>query len=293
MKKPNFFILGAPKCGTTSLAAWLSQHPQIFMSPLKEPFHFNTDHNNRGFKERSHYESLFSKADDRHIAVGEASAWYLSSQVAVSLIEEYSPESRYVVCLRNPVDMAYSLHEQQLVSGNEHVKCFSEAWELSDERLKASSVSRWCADARQLAYGEVCKLGAQMGRLYDRVPKSRVLPVFLDDLRSKPDLEYQRIVNFLGVRSESQKDFPVLNSAKELRSVRMRKVVTTLGTIKYNLGIKGGIGLLNFINRKNVTFRDREPMSEAMRIALQDYFREDVIVLGNLVGRDLSDWLKA
>ena len=171
MKKPNFFILGAPKCGTTSLAAWLSQHPQVFMSPAKEPHHFNADHKNRGYKERSHYESLFSRAKDHHIAVGEASVWYLYSQVAVSLIEEYSPESRYIVCLRNPVDMAYSLHEQQLVSGNEHLNCFSEAWELSDQRLKANSVSRWCVEPSQLAYGEACKLGGQMERLYDRVPK--------------------------------------------------------------------------------------------------------------------------
>src|SRR5262245_35065298 len=85
MKKPTFFIIGAPKCGTTSLAAWLADHPDIFMSPTKEPHYFNTDHK-RYLNSLAGYEQLFEDATDRHSAVGEASVWYLYSANAVENI---------------------------------------------------------------------------------------------------------------------------------------------------------------------------------------------------------------
>jgi len=87
MKKPNFFILGAPKCGTTSLAMWLSEHPNIFMCPIKEPHYFNTDGLQR-IKTLEQYESLFTDAKPEHVAVGEASTHYLYSKEAVPRILE-------------------------------------------------------------------------------------------------------------------------------------------------------------------------------------------------------------
>ena len=115
--RPNFFILGAPKCGTTSLATWLGAHPQVYMSPDKEPHYFNADDRHPGVSSLERYEQLFAGAGAEHAAVGEASVWYLYSKVAVANIEEYCQEPRYIVCLRNPVDMAHSLHEQQVVNG--------------------------------------------------------------------------------------------------------------------------------------------------------------------------------
>ena len=82
VRKPNFFIIGAPKCGTTSLATWLSGHPNVFMSAVKEPHFFNTD-DRRFISTLEAYENLFRAASSDHCAVGEASVWYLSSTEAV------------------------------------------------------------------------------------------------------------------------------------------------------------------------------------------------------------------
>ena len=142
MKKPNFFIIGAPKCGTTSLAIWLSSNPQVFMPAAKELHHFNTDDNHIITPNRVIYEQFFIGATQRHKAVGEASVWYLHSNVAVSNIEVYSPNSKYIVCLRNPVDMAYSLHEQHIFNGNEHILSFENAWRMNEKRLKGDAVIR-------------------------------------------------------------------------------------------------------------------------------------------------------
>ena len=86
-RKPNFFILGAPKCATTSLANWLREHPHIFVPTRKEPEFFNTDdepHKHGGIANLDAYEALFRDACEKHLAVGEGSVWYLSSSTAIS-----------------------------------------------------------------------------------------------------------------------------------------------------------------------------------------------------------------
>ena len=116
MRKPNFFIVGGPKCGTTSLWSWLRTHPDIFMSHLKEPNFFNSD-DNLGISGLTEYEALFRDARVSHTAVGEASVWYLSSPVAVQNILRFEPEARFIVLLRNPIEMAVAMHSQMLIGG--------------------------------------------------------------------------------------------------------------------------------------------------------------------------------
>lgn len=297
MKKPNFFIIGAPKCGTTSLAAWLSEHPNIYMSPVKEPHFFNTDLNYINTPSRREYERLFRGATDEHKAVGEASVFYLFSKVAVPHIEQELPGARYIVMVRNPVDMAYSLHEQQVFSGNEHIKDFAEAWRLSEERAKGRAVTRWCREPLLLAYHLVCRVGEQVQRLLETVPREHVLILVLDDLREDARREYLRVLDFLGVPDDGRQYFPVHNPAKERRWPWLRRGVLAAGkasgAVKQWLGIPGrGTGLLNAIDRANVRFRPREPMPPDLRAELTDYFREDIHLLAQLLDRDLSAWLE-
>ena len=129
MKKPNLFIVGAPKCGTTSLYGWLSQHPNVYMSPIKEPGFFSPDSLHRpGTLAR--YEALFAKAGAEHEIVGEASTNYLYSREAVPRVLEYNPKAKFIVCVRNPVEMAPSLFAQRVWEGRDTVKCFEDAWRL-------------------------------------------------------------------------------------------------------------------------------------------------------------------
>jgi hypothetical protein len=97
VRRPNFFILGAPKCGTTSLARWVGEHPSVFICPEKEPHFFNTDDRHRGVEAIVDYEALFSGAQEQHVAIGEASVWYLSSLEAVPNILRYEPAAKFIV----------------------------------------------------------------------------------------------------------------------------------------------------------------------------------------------------
>ena len=138
MKRPDFFILGAPKAGTTTLANWLSEHPQIFVSPLKEPQFFNWDFCHRSTRSFKEYEALFEAATVDHVAVGEASTRYLYSRTAVPAILGYVDKPRFIVMIRDPVDLAYSLHDQTVFNGNENVLDFEKAWEYMTPAYRAS-----------------------------------------------------------------------------------------------------------------------------------------------------------
>src|SRR3954467_10896207 len=82
--RPTFMIVGAPKCGTTALYEYLQTHPQVFITDPKEPLYFAEDVGaHRNIFKRAEYDALFSEVHPHHKAIGEASAWYLHSAVAL------------------------------------------------------------------------------------------------------------------------------------------------------------------------------------------------------------------
>ncbi|MGH8212324.1 MAG: sulfotransferase, partial [Rhodanobacteraceae bacterium] len=98
--KPDFFIVGAPRCGTTWLYRHLSMHPRVFVSAQKEPHYFNTDSRFRWIETAGDYESLFRDAPADAQAVGEASVLYLHSAVAAANILRYQPQARFIAMVR-------------------------------------------------------------------------------------------------------------------------------------------------------------------------------------------------
>jgi uncharacterized protein with GYD domain len=113
--RPNFVILGAPKCGTTALSEYLREHPRVFVSRPKEPHYFCDDwdyYYAPGERTQEHYLHLFDDATDDHLAIGEASVWYLYSTTAARNIAAFDPAMRVIVMVRNPVELVPSLHSQ-------------------------------------------------------------------------------------------------------------------------------------------------------------------------------------
>jgi len=128
MRKPDFFIVGAPKCGTTALYRFLSQHPEIFLPKVKEVHFFGSDLYLPGYvPDTEKYLRLFANARDE-TRVGEASVWYLYSKVSAAEIKHFAPEASILIMLRNPVDMIHSLHSQLQYVGVERIKGFESAF---------------------------------------------------------------------------------------------------------------------------------------------------------------------
>jgi hypothetical protein len=269
LRKPNFFILGAPKCGTTSLATWLGEHPDIFMSSYKEPHFFNVE-DRRVVNTIEHYQSFFRGAGQNHRAVGEASVWYLSSASAVRGILNYEPDARFIVMLRNPVEMAPALHAEMIFTGMENEHDFATAW---------------------LLYGDTCSLGEQLDRLLATVPAQRVLTILLDDLRRNARSQYLRVLDFLNVPDDGRSDFAIQNTSKIRRWPSLVRLSNAIAAGRDRLGIVGGLGLWRRVDAINRTEQRRRPLAPALEAALRQFFSPDVARLARLLNRYLRDWV--
>jgi hypothetical protein len=292
LPKPNFFILGAPKCGTTSLASWLAEHPSIFVSPIKEPKYFSTDIPHQKYiTTRTQYNALFDAAGEDHLAVGEASTEYLYSTDAVPRIVEFAPDARMVVCLRNPVTLAPSLHEQMVFDGDEPILDFWQAWQAQFPTRQAETILSGPYAPKFYAYGPRCRLGEQVERVLTQVPRDRVHFIFAEDLRNNSAATYCALLDFLGVKQDGRTQFPSLNPAKTLRLPRIKHWLNRANAAKHRLGLNVNTGLATRLTAWNRQDRPRRSLDAAQRIALEDYFREDIARLQAVLGVDLDHWL--
>jgi len=302
MKKPNFFIIGAPKCGTTSLAAWLAEHPNIYMSPVKEPFFFSTDltllpisrYRRTHISTLEEYENLFKDCKSHHVAVGEASTNYLYSSVAVPNILSYSDDPKFIVMIRNPIEMAPAVHMQKVFQGIEPERDFTKAWYLQFERAKGRKLPRG-VPARFLMYKDWCSLGSQLERLYEWVPAQKSTVILLDDLRANPRHVWLKVLDFLGVPDDGRLHFPRLNPARQSRSWALHKLILRAYTLRNLLGIpRGALGpfkILSVVDRFNWRPKSRPPIPPDVYRELVSSFADEVKKLERLLNRDLSHWL--
>lgn len=276
---PNFFIIGAPKCGTTSLAKWLSEHPAIFMSPVKEPHYYSTDLANRSVTSSRRYQGLFQGASEEHLAIGEASTWYLFSREAVPNIEKNHPDARYIVMTRDPVAMAHSLYHHNRRVLHEDQPTFEAAWRLQEERAEGRALPRGCVEPAFLQYKAACRLGSLLERLYERVPVGRVLHVPLERLQADSAAEYQRVLAFLGVPDDGRQEFPPANEARGHRSRLLQRLIRLGGRARNALGINRGFGLARINERPE----PKEELSGEFQVQLEEAFAGERTKLKKLI----------
>jgi len=292
-RRPNLFLIGAPKCGTTSLAGYLAGHPQVFVSDPKEPHFFNTDSEFRFTRSWADYEAIFATADSQHRWVMEASTGYLYSEVAVQNIVSFNPDARFIVLLRRPVEMVVSLHAQLLLGQQEEIEDFEHAWDVIAARKEGRDLPPRCRDQRFLYYDEIARYGAQLERVFATVPRDHVLAILFDDLAHDPHAVYEQVLAFLGLDSDGRQIFDVLNERKALRSRRLNRILSNphFLRLKQLLGVNTPTGLLapfHSINRKPAV---RKPLSTELRTRIIKTYADDVRVLERLLDRSLDHWL--
>lgn len=288
---PTFYIPGAPKCGTTAIASWLSTHPDIFMSEIKEPQFFNTDMNNRIIESMERYQGLFKKCPRAVKHRGEASVWYLYSDSAIENILSITPDARFIVLLRNPIDMAVSLHRQKVFNGEEPIQQFEDAWNIQEQRESGDHLPWSVAEPSTLQYGKVCKLGEQVARLLSRVARENVLFILHEELAGNPRESYVKALQFLQLEDDGRSDFPRVNEAKEPRLMIVQKMLRAGDKIRRKLHIpRYGYELTSAVRRMN-TLRPLPVQMDAT--TYQDmlrYFNDDISLLAELTGFELSHW---
>jgi hypothetical protein len=296
---PNFFIVGAPKCGTTALHRYLSPHPNIFLSRLKEPHYFAKDLGTYpAARTLEQYLALFEARTPAHRRVGEASVYYLRSEVAVPNIREFNPDARLIAMLRNPVEMVYSLHSQLLYWSEESEPDFETAWRLQERRRAGHDLPPRSREPSLVQYGHIGRLGTQTERMLSIFPREQVHLILYDDFAADPQRAYDDVLRFLGLPHDGRTTFPRVNDNKRARLgwlgrfIRKPPPVLRRGYRKLKRSV--GAGGLDAVKRevvsRNTLKERRSPLTPEFRAELVETFRDEVALLSRILDRDLSHW---
>lgn len=296
---PNLFIIGAPKCGTTAMSHYLAGHPDVFMSEqsgIKEPHFFSRDITwwDKGINTREDYLKLFENAPDTVTYVGEASPTYLYSQVAVKDILSISPNAKFIVMLRNPIDLVQSFHNQHIKTGAENIIYFEDAWHAQKKRREGYNLPAWDNDPEAFQYGERGLLGKYTKKLLATTPLNRVYFIVYDDFEYDPKGTYIQLLDFLGLPFDKRTDFQIINSSMEYKSKALELALLRVRTLRDNLGIPGGFGIHKMINKFNLQPKlkhSTNSLEPAFEVELRQYFKEDIELLSQTLNRDFNSWL--
>lgn len=307
-RKPGFFIAGAPKCGTTALYDYLSTHPQIYFPETKEPHYFSQDLPRFGWGwvngvERfgselalGDYLRLYANVPPVKTVYGDASVMSLFSQVAVRNILDFNPDAKFVVMLRDPVDMAHALHSTWLKECIESEPDFETAWRLQESRAAGQDLppDRYCPEPTLLQYGKQCSLGEQVERLTNTVPREQLRIFFFDDFVSSPESVYREILLFLNLPHDGRSEFPKVNAHRVRPQTplarAMKRPPFPLNYLKFTVRwlLHHTVGARRtWRMAEKVTTRpdERASLSDAFRSELEEYFQADQHKLSVLLGR--------
>jgi len=303
---PTFFIVGAPRCGTTSLSRYLADHDQICFSQPEEPHYLARAPGDTPLSEYVQtYTDLFFSHYDGERAVGEGSVSYFYKEDVVQRILSLNSEARFIVHVRNPVEQLRSYHQRLLFLMDETVEHFRTAWDLQDARAEGRHVPDTCRDRRMLLYREVGRLGSYLERLVDIAGRDRVHVVVFDDFIDEPRSVYDSVCRFVGVRPDERSSFPPVQVTKDYRFEWLQKVLYRPPNVltRFVSSRTGNgdwaqwernalMGLRNLLVRFNTRTKSPPPLSLNTRALLRDTFEPEVHKLSHLLDRDLTHWLE-
>jgi hypothetical protein len=296
--RPDFFIVGAFKAGTTALYEYLRAHPQVFMPFHKEPNFFGDDLiRHYGRLTVDEYLALFRAAAPGQ-RVGEASTWYLYSASAATEIEAFSPGAQVIVSLRNPIDVMYAQHSQQLFRGDETLADFAAALAAEPARRRGQGLPGPPARPETFFYRHSVRFAAQLERYLDVFGPERMHVLLFDELVADAPTTYRAVLEFLGVDSRFEPAFAVHNENKRVRSSALQKLVFRPPTAL--LGVARWLRRFPLAHRIretalsiNSSAEPRNAMDARLRDQLAIEFRPEIERLARLIGRNLDHWLAA
>jgi hypothetical protein len=299
---PDFLIMGAPKAGSSAVHAALTSHPQLFLSPVKEPKYFmcgdapaplytgpGDAHSRREWIwRREEYLDLFRESPPGTLR-GESTPFYLFDRESHRRIAESVPDVRLIAVLRDPVDRAYSNWMHLWADGLEPESDVVAACDAEEARIRGGWAPFW-------RYRGLGRYGEQLASLYRHFPADQVLVVRYRDLVDGPQAELNRICRFLGVEEHLVETVPRDNTRPFVPDGPRRYVVSRM--------IRAGAGAGAFF-RPQVWRRTSRPLLRVMhvgqpevrpalsaeqRVAILGPIVPDIDRLEQVTGQDFSDW---
>jgi hypothetical protein len=289
---PNFVIIGAAKAGTTALYWYLADHPQVFMSPVKETnyFAFGLDHEGNllygdpelhRFPVRSFaaYEELFSGAEGA-VAVGEASPIYLECPQSAARIREVLPDARIICGLREPVDRAYSDYLMYLRARGRRL---DPARDLTASSAWARPESHWM---------QISRYHPALSRYFDLFPREQIHVFLFEDFRADATGCVRDVYRTVGVDPGFAPDLDTPHNIGGMPSSMTLEKVLTSGALRRALEPwipRRAADLARRLRTRNL--KKAPPLPRELKDELSLHFRDDIEKTSALIGRSLDHWL--
>jgi hypothetical protein len=318
--KPRFaFIVGAPRCGTTALARYLKAHPSVCFSRLKEP-HYFAQHDLRELGDAEltrqiqgdYLARFFSHCEDGDALLMEGSVTYLYAPHQMEPILRLWPDAKFIIAVRDPMQMIPSLHQRLLFIGDEREPDFGRAWSLVEERRNGRSVPRGCADPRWLDYRRAGQLGSAVEEFIKVVGRDRCFISVYDDFAADASRQYRRVLKFLGLPDDGRTEFKAERTRRGYRIAWLQRLLkrpphavrnlfaaegyqvrTDAAVRKPATGMKKRLlELRKRILKWNIAEAPTVDLPLELRRQMRDAFATDIRKLERILGRDLSHWLQ-
>ena len=265
---PNLFLVGAPKCGTTSIVNWLSSTKEVFIPLGREPHFFAEDiFPNRVCNSIERYQRLYKQRNKNFKYYLDGSTGYLSSSYAIPSIISYSPDSKFIAMVRDPAEMVISLHRERVSEGRETILSARDAWAQSCDLQNLREPS--------LNYKLQCNLAYQIKNLQSLVEPSNLMLLTLKEVANNPRKTFKEIMNFLDLSFSNYPVFDIYGAAVTRKSFAFQSLLFRIKEIRRRLNIPSiGIGFFkwleerNTINKKSILY-DSEFLSD-LRNELRD-----------------------
>jgi len=310
------FIVGAPRCGTTSLSRYLASHPDVCFSRPKES-HYFAQADLRGLSDRTlrlrvqrEYLARFFSQPRSSPVLAEGSVTYIYVPEQVEPILRLWPQAKFVIGVRSPFTMLPSLHRRLCYIGDETERDFSRAWNLVPERREGRSIPRSCVAPRWLDYWEAGRLGKYVEQFLDTVGRDRCFVYLFDDFISDPARVYRKLLTFLDLPDDGRLDYPAHRDSRDYKIGWLQRAVMRppqsllmLASKGYRRVLSAGpepelgrIGKAALAARERILAWNMAPapairIEPEIRSQMTAMFKDDITRLGELLDRDLSPWL--
>jgi len=295
----DVFIVGEPKSGTTALASFLDQHPDIDVSRPKEPHYFATDliresdefhgGSRRHFEVRTpdEYAACFAhSAPSRHKV--DASTHYLTSHEAARNIHAYNPDAKIIILLREPVSFVRSLHQQYVNNGTEDEPDFRQALAKEPARKHGAQIPAHTRCPSHLYYSERVKYADHIQRFLDVFPRDQILVLLQEEFMADNEATYRSATEFIGIDSTFT---PVFSHVHGSKAPRNRVVHRLLNNSQLKQSVRSVVGAQRYDKFKHAAssvFLKQQPrtaLDPALRQRLKTAYTSEVTNVARLINR--------
>ena len=288
--KVDFFIVGAPKAGTTSLYHYLNEHPQIEMSLQKEPDYFSDKaiqsqglyYSKNRIDTEEKYNGLFN-TQKKDVIFGEGSVSYLFYPTVAQDIKAYNPIAKIIIMLRNPIDRAFSHYLMDYRLG-----LVSDSFEdIINKKSRDKNA--------HLFYQQYIKVGeyaTQLKRYFDIFDKENILLVDYEDFKSDVTGTVNSVYSFLNVSTEFSADVNNKHNTFTMPKNKLIRFMYSFVVIRKSISFIFPKNILKTI-RFSLFKKDKKPkLLEETSNQLKHYFSNNVRLLESIIGKDYSKWIK-